>query len=181
MFHIELSFHMIIFCKKQFCVVSILLSLSEYTDALGPIACIWLYLPVSDYICKYLPVPDCIWLYLPVFDCIWLYLISWLYLNSCLYLPVFSAQAEYRLTLTTYWEPSAFPRHFPQWRPAPQWSKTIGTMVPLSQSGLIYVTTPLRIHTRPIVAAVLAGKSRITSAAALHRAGWHCRAWQVRR
>ena len=37
---VELSFHMIIFCKKQFCVVSILLSLSEYTDALGPIVCI---------------------------------------------------------------------------------------------------------------------------------------------
>ena len=141
----------------------------------------WDQSPVSDYICKYLPVPGCIWLYLLVFDSIWLYLISSLYLNSCLYLPVFSAQAEYRLTLTTYWEPSAFPRHFPQWRPAPQWSKTIGTMVPLSQSGLIYVTTPLRIHTRPIVAAVLAGKSRITSAAALHRTGWHCRAWQVRR
>ena len=62
----------------------------------------WDQSSVSDYICKYLPVPDCIWLYLPVFDCIWLYLISWLYLNSCLYLPVFSAQAEYRLTLTTY-------------------------------------------------------------------------------
>ena len=35
-------------------------------------------------------------------------------------------QAEYRLTISTHWEPSAFPRHFPQWRPAPQWSKTIG-------------------------------------------------------
>ena len=47
------------------------------------------------------------------------------YINHCDFY-WFSNQAEYKLTLTTHWEPSAFPRHFPQWRPTPQWSKTIG-------------------------------------------------------
>ena len=32
----------------------------------------------------------------------------------------------YRLSLRTQWEEKIFPKQFPQWRPAAQWSKTIG-------------------------------------------------------
>ena len=32
----------------------------------------------------------------------------------------------YRLSLRTEWDEKIFPKQFPQWRPAAQWSKTIG-------------------------------------------------------
>ena len=34
--------------------------------------------------------------------------------------------AVYRLSLNTHWTEERFPKQYPQWRPTPQWSKTVG-------------------------------------------------------
>lgn len=34
--------------------------------------------------------------------------------------------AVYRLSLATHWTQEKFPKQYPQWRPTPQWSKTVG-------------------------------------------------------
>jgi len=34
--------------------------------------------------------------------------------------------AVYRLSLNTHWTQEKFPKQYPQWRPTPQWSKTVG-------------------------------------------------------
>merc|ERR1711936_332796 len=34
--------------------------------------------------------------------------------------------AVYRMSLSTHWSEDSFPKHYPQWRPPAQWSKTIG-------------------------------------------------------
>ena len=36
--------------------------------------------------------------------------------------------AVYRLSLNTHWTQEKFPKQYPQWRPTPQWSKTVGKM-----------------------------------------------------
>lgn len=35
--------------------------------------------------------------------------------------------AIYKVVLHTYWSRDSFPKHYPDWRPPAQWSKTIGT------------------------------------------------------
>jgi hypothetical protein len=37
--------------------------------------------------------------------------------------------AVYRLELRTFWSEERFPKQYPQWRPPPQWSKTIGETI----------------------------------------------------
>lgn len=37
-----------------------------------------------------------------------------------------SRLAVYRLELDTFWDEATFPKHYPQWRPNAQWSKTVG-------------------------------------------------------
>lgn len=36
--------------------------------------------------------------------------------------------AVYRLSLNTHWTQEKFPKQYPQWRPTPQWSKTVGRL-----------------------------------------------------
>jgi hypothetical protein len=45
--------------------------------------------------------------------------------------------AVYRLELRTFWSEGRFPKQYPQWRPPPQWSKTIGETIIISCSRLV--------------------------------------------
>jgi hypothetical protein len=46
--------------------------------------------------------------------------------------------AVYRLELRTFWSEERFPKQYPQWRPPPQWSKTIGETIIISCSRLVF-------------------------------------------
>lgn len=35
----------------------------------------------------------------------------------------------YRLTFASYWDRDTFPKQYPEWRPAAQWSKLVGKLV----------------------------------------------------